>query len=159
VTGLFFSEKNEGTRMKPHSKRTANTALTRRAWLAAALLCGAGLAGAATAGAQAASATAPPAAASAAHPMLSPHRYAPVTQQSLKPPPRKLIDINSASKTQLKTLPGIGDAEAARIIAGRPYLTKADLVTAKAIPAGTYVSIKRSIVALQPGKPAVKGKG
>ncbi len=59
------------------------------------------------------------------------------------------IDINSASKAQLKTLPGIGDAEAERIVARRPYRSKADLVTAEVIPAGTYVSIKNRIIALQ----------
>jgi len=69
--------------------------------------------------------------------------------------PARLVDVNSASRKQLKTLPGIGDAEADRIIAGRPYLTKAHLVTNNAIPAGLYFSLKRSIVALPPkaGKP------
>jgi len=60
---------------------------------------------------------------------------------------KPLIDINSASRAQLKTLPGIGDAEARRIIAGRPYLTKTDLVTSKVLPAGSYVAIKRQIIA------------
>ena len=61
----------------------------------------------------------------------------------------KLVDINSAGKAELKTLPGIGDAEADKIIAGRPYLTKAHLVTHSIIPAGTYESIKGRIVAMQ----------
>lgn len=70
-----------------------------------------------------------------------------------KPPAvaaKPLVDINSASRRELKTLPGIGDAEADRIVAGRPYLSKADLVAVKAIPAGTYLSIKRSIIAKPP---------
>ena len=41
----------------------------------------------------------------------------------------KLVDINSAGKAELKTLPGISDAEADKIIAGRPYLSKAHLTT------------------------------
>lgn len=65
----------------------------------------------------------------------------------------KLVDINSASRRELKTLPGIADAEANRIVAGRPYLSKADLVTTNVIPAGKYLSIKRHIIAKQKGKP------
>ncbi|MBI4292268.1 MAG: helix-hairpin-helix domain-containing protein [Betaproteobacteria bacterium] len=67
----------------------------------------------------------------------------------------KLVDINSASKAQLKKLPGIGDAEADAIIAGRPYLTKAHLVTRKIIPSGVYENLKKQIVAMQKGNPPV----
>ncbi len=68
------------------------------------------------------------------------------------------IDINSASKAELKTLPGIGDAEAEKIIAGRPYLSKADLVTKGLIPAGVVQSIRHEIVALPPAKGAPQAK-
>ena len=61
----------------------------------------------------------------------------------------KVVDINSASKAELKTLPGIGDAEAAKIIAGRPYGSKAFLVTRNIIPAGIYEQIKKQIIAMQ----------
>jgi competence protein ComEA len=57
-----------------------------------------------------------------------------------------LVDINNATREQLKTLPGIGDAEADRIIAGRPYLSKANLVTHNIIDRGVYENIKRKIV-------------
>jgi len=59
------------------------------------------------------------------------------------------VDINSAPAAQLKKLPGISEEQAERIVAGRPYLSKADLVAQGAIPAGTYLVIKRRIVALQ----------
>lgn len=68
-----------------------------------------------------------------------------------------LVDINSASRAQLKTLPGIGDADAERIVAGRPYLSKASLVTDHIIPAGVYQAIRQRIIAIQhttPGRPA-----
>lgn len=70
--------------------------------------------------------------------------------------PVKAVDINSASKQELKKLPNIGDAEADRIIGGRPYLSKADLVTRKIIPEGYYVSIRRMIVALPKPDPKAK---
>jgi DNA uptake protein ComE-like DNA-binding protein len=77
-----------------------------------------------------------------------------------KMPPKKaypkLVDINSASKVELKKLRGIGDAEADRIIAGRPYLSKAHLVTHKVIPQGIYEPIKNQIIAVQ--KPAASKK-
>lgn len=66
--------------------------------------------------------------------------------------PAKLVDINKASRAELKTLPGIGDAEADKIIANRPFLTKVDLVTLKVLPEGVYVSIRNQIVATQSGK-------
>ena len=62
----------------------------------------------------------------------------------------KPVDINSANKEELKKLPGIGDAEADKIIAGRPYGSKAWLVTNKIIPGGVYESIKLQIIAKQP---------
>ena len=67
-------------------------------------------------------------------------------------PPKPLVDINRATVRQLKTLPGIGEVQAQRIVEGRPYLSKADLVEKKAIPAGTYLSIKRLIIAKPVGK-------
>jgi len=64
-------------------------------------------------------------------------------------PAAALIDINSATKEQLMTLPGIGDALAAKIIAGRPYKMKTQLKSSRVIPAATYDKIAAKIIATQ----------
>lgn len=59
------------------------------------------------------------------------------------------IDINSASKDELMTLSGIGDATAQKIIANRPYRAKNELVSKKIVPKSTYEKIKDQIIAHQ----------
>jgi len=70
-----------------------------------------------------------------------------------KPAPSSLprVDINSASRAELKTLPGIGNAEADKIIAHRPYLTKTELVSKGVLGTGPYVSLKDRVIAVQKG--------
>jgi competence protein ComEA len=60
-----------------------------------------------------------------------------------------LLDINSATADQLKALAGIGDKYSAKIIAGRPYANKSQLVSKGVIPQATYNKIADKIIAKQ----------
>jgi DNA uptake protein ComE-like DNA-binding protein len=71
------------------------------------------------------------------------------TAKTASPSKAKLLDINSATMDQLDALPGIGDAYAKKIVDGRPYKMKTELVRKKIIPQATYDKIKDQIIAKQ----------
>lgn len=66
--------------------------------------------------------------------------------------PADKLDINTATADQLKAFPGIGDAYSKRIIDGRPYTAKNQLVSRGVLPEGVYNKIKDSIIASKPKK-------
>jgi len=124
----------------------------RKKWiaLAAALALLAGAAQTRAAATEAAKATPVPPASAA--PGKAPTAKPPATAK------KKLVNLNAASRQELKGLPGGSDDEAARIIAGRPYNSKAFLVTDQVISMGRYAEIKALVVAGEPTKPAAPRK-
>jgi competence protein ComEA len=59
------------------------------------------------------------------------------------------VDINSATAAELKMLPGVSDSDAAKIIQGRPYGDKSQLVSKKVVSEPTFEKIKDHVVARQ----------
>jgi competence protein ComEA len=77
-------------------------------------------------------------------------------KSATKAPASKLIDINSATVEQLKTLPGINDGLAQKIVEGRPYRVKTDLVRKNTIPQAAYNKIAGLVIARQTTAPKPK---
>ncbi|HZY61706.1 MAG TPA: helix-hairpin-helix domain-containing protein [Edaphobacter sp.] len=86
-------------------------------------------------------------------PMMATAQHSKATKTSAKtaatsaPATGDKIDINTATIDQLKAFPGIGDAYAKRIVDGRPYTAKNQLLSRGVLPAATYNKIKDQIVA------------
>jgi DNA uptake protein ComE-like DNA-binding protein len=72
-----------------------------------------------------------------------------VSHSTLAAPKADPVDINSATAMQLRALPGVSEGDAAKIIQGRPYADKNQLVSKKVVPETTYEKIKDQIVAKQ----------
>ena len=101
-----------------------------------------------------------PSMAQAPAPSAAPSKMAPATPSKMAPaaeskmaPAAKAddkIDINTATKEQLMAFKGIGDKYSDKIIAGRPYAKKDQLVSKNILPEATYKNISAQIIASQP---------
>lgn len=80
---------------------------------------------------------------------------APATAKKPPPKPRKKIDINNASLSELRSLP-LGEAESKQVIAHRPYKAKGELMTKAGLPEGVYFTIKDRVQLQEPRAAAQK---
>jgi competence protein ComEA len=74
---------------------------------------------------------------------------APTARSTAAAPKMDTVDINSATAAELKMLPGVSDSDATKIIQGRPYSDKSQLVSKKVVSEPTYEKIKDHVVTKQ----------
>ena len=90
------------------------------------------------------SATTPPASSA------MPRSPAADTRGTAAAPKNDMVDLNTATATELKALPGLSEGDAAKIIQGRPYTDKSQLVAKKIVSETTYDKIKDRVTVQHP---------
>ena len=74
----------------------------------------------------------------------------PVKKEAAKAVAATTVDINSATLDELKALPGVGDAYAQKIVDGRPYKGRNELLDKKILPEAVYGKVRLLVKARQP---------
>jgi competence protein ComEA len=77
-------------------------------------------------------------------------KMAPAADSKMAPAKDGKIDINTATKDELMAFNGIGDKYSDKIIAGRPYARKDQLLSKNILPEATYKKIEAQVIASQP---------
>lgn len=81
----------------------------------------------------------------------APSKMAPAADSKMAPAAKDAkIDINTATKDELMAFKGIGEKYSDKIIAGRPYARKDQLVSKNILPDATYKKIEAQVIATQP---------
>ena len=80
----------------------------------------------------------------------APSKMAPANSKMAPAAKDAKIDINTATKDELMAFKGIGDKYSDKIIAGRPYARKDQLVSKNILPEATYKKIEAQVIATQP---------
>lgn len=84
-----------------------------------------------------------------AQPLPHAHMKPAASTAQAKKPQAELLDLNRATREQLVALPGVGEAYADKIIAGRPYKMKTELVQKNIVPKAAYVKFAAKVIAKQ----------
>jgi competence protein ComEA len=83
----------------------------------------------------------------AAAPAAAAHKESAAAKAAAAKPAAELVDLNTATEAQLVALPGVGEAYAKKIIEGRPYKAKDELVRRKIVPQSTYERFSTMVIA------------
>jgi len=90
------------------------------------------------------SATTPPASSA------MPRSPASDTRGTAAAPKTDMVDLNTATAAELKALPGLSEGDAAKIVQGRPYTDKSQLVAKKIVSDTAYEKIKDRVTVQHP---------